>query len=204
MDSPSTICECVQNAAALCGFQVPSEEKVMNIIGLGLKDALEQLLPGLSDADTMRLASHYRKLYTEMSTPALYPGIRAWLNELNDAKHALCIATGKSRASLEHHLLAHQLDSFFSATRCADETKTKPHPLMIEELLAEFGIDAENAIMVGDTEYDVVMAKRAGVQALAVTYGAHDRERLMSLQPEGCVDSVHEASAWLAKWLSNS
>jgi len=110
----------------------------------------------------------------------------------------LGIATGKSRRGLDRQLATTGLAPFFRASRCADETHPKPDPAMLHELMAELDVAADNALMIGDTSHDLQMARAAGVDALAVTYGAHSAAGLIDCGPRGCVASVSELEQWLA------
>ena len=119
------------------------------------------------------------------------------LEQLIDRGFMLAIATGKARRGLDPVLADTGLKSLFHGSRCADETRSKPHPQMLEELLDEFAVTADEAIMIGDTEYDMLMAKSLGMDALAVSYGVHDKSDILKHEPLSCVDSVSELSKWL-------
>ena len=127
----------------------------------------------------------------------LFAGMRELIESLH-AERILGIATGKSRRGLERSLEASGLKPFFRASRCADETQPKPHPAMLLELMDELEVQAQGALMIGDTSHDLDMARAAGVDALAVTYGAHAEEGLRSCQPRACVASVPELRQWLS------
>lgn len=118
------------------------------------------------------------------------------LNRLKAGGHTLTIATGKSRKGLDRIFGVLGVADFFHATRCADETASKPDPLMLEELLSEFGVDAGEAVMIGDTEYDMEMARRINMPRIAVSYGAHHIDRLHSYQPELCLDQFDHLLGW--------
>jgi phosphoglycolate phosphatase len=128
----------------------------------------------------------------------LFSGMRELLASLQKER-ILGIATGKSRRGLDRSLEATGLKPYFQASRCADETHPKPHPAMLLELMDELGVAAQGALMIGDTSHDLEMARAAGVDALAVTYGAHAEENLRSCQPRACVASVAELSRWLSE-----
>jgi len=113
----------------------------------------------------------------------LFPGVLATLQKLKGQEFHLAIATGKSRRGLDRVLAQLDLLDFFDATRCADETRSKPHPQMLHELLDELRMSAEQAVMIGDTEYDLAMARSAGMPRIAVDYGAHAIERLLPYEP---------------------
>jgi phosphoglycolate phosphatase len=127
----------------------------------------------------------------------LFEGIPALLAELRQRGHVLAVATGKSRVGLERSLDHSGLRGLFSASRCADECHSKPHPQMLEELMSEFGAPAESTVMIGDTSHDLLMARNASVDALAVTYGAHPHDHLLEYAPIACLHSVGELSSWL-------
>jgi phosphoglycolate phosphatase len=197
IDSASTIAECIRLAAGDLGLEVPTKEQASHVIGLGLHDALRLAVPGLGAEQITefveRYRHHFRAREHEMD---LFAGMRELLESLH-SKRILGIATGKSRRGLDRSLEASGLKSFFRASRCADETQPKPHPAMLLELIDELEVPAEGALMIGDTSHDLDMARAAGVDALAVTYGAHAEEGLRSCQPRACVASVPELDRWL-------
>ena len=114
------------------------------------------------------------------------------LLELKGQGHTLAVATGKSRRGLARIFDHMNLEDFFAASRCADETRSKPHPLMLEEILAELAVPREDAVMIGDTDFDLIMAKAAKVKAVGVTYGAHPVERLERALPDLLVDELSQ------------
>jgi phosphoglycolate phosphatase len=123
--------------------------------------------------------------------------VRGLLDELRASGRLLAVATGKSRRGLDQAFAATGLARYFSASRCADETTPKPDPAMLLELLGELEAAPAGALMVGDTSHDLEMARGAGVDAVAVSYGAHAGDALRSLAPRACVESVAELRAWL-------
>jgi phosphoglycolate phosphatase len=126
----------------------------------------------------------------------LFPGILDLLEQLS-RERLLAIATGKSRKGLDRALEFGNLKRFFSASRCADETHPKPHPAMLLELMEELGVEAAKALMIGDTSHDLEMAQAAGVDAIAVTYGAHPEQGLKACGPLGCFPDVGALREWL-------
>ena len=129
----------------------------------------------------------------------LFPGARETLELLKEAGFDLAVATGKGRAGLDKALRQTGLSGVFSATRCSDETHSKPHPRMLNEILQELQVDSQQTLMVGDTEYDLQMANQAGVSPVAVSYGVHARERLLRHHPLVCLDRITELLDWLAE-----
>jgi phosphoglycolate phosphatase len=118
------------------------------------------------------------------------------MNALKDEGFKLAIATGKSRRGLDRVLKKLELDDYFHASRCADETLSKPHPLMINELLVELDVPQREAVMIGDTEWDMKMADNAEVRKIAVSFGAHKPERLHACRPDLFVDDFSKILDW--------
>lgn len=201
MDSAAKIVRCFQAAARDVGVPVPADADVRNIIGLGLKDALDLLLPGTDDALRRALAERYRRHFLELDTTEarLFPGVLEGLARLREAGFRLAIATGKARRGLDRALRETAIAHYFCASRCADEALSKPHPQMLHDILACTGTPPERALMVGDTTYDMQMAAAATVGGLAVSYGAHERERLLAHNPLACLDSFPQVCAWLER-----
>ena len=198
MDSEAKIVNCFRKAAADVEIDYPGDEATRNIIGLGLKEALDILLPGLSDAIRQQVVDRYREhfLYLDETEMPLFKGVEEGLKQLQDDNYSLAIATGKARIGLDKVLEHTQLGEYFAVSRCADEAISKPHPRMVLEILAETGVSAENAIVVGDTTYDIQMAHRAGTDALAVCYGVHSSEKLKEEKPLACVDNFDSVIEW--------
>ena len=198
MDSAPAIVASIQASCADLGLPVPPPERAAHVIGLGLKDALSYAVPELPREDYGKLAERYRHHYLARDPHIqLFPGVREMLTGLKERGHLLAVATGKSRAGLERVFLATELKPLFDGSRCADETHSKPHPAMLQELMQELQIDADAALMIGDTSHDLQMAVNAGVASLAVTYGAHPRDNLTVLNPVACVDAPQDLAHWL-------
>jgi phosphoglycolate phosphatase len=141
--------------------------------------------------------AHYRKHFLAcQDSMQLFEGMRELLSELSKT-HLLAIATGKSRRGLDRALQAGDLRAYFTASRCADETNPKPHPAMLLELMDELDASKEGTLMIGDTSHDLEMARAAGVDALAVTYGAHPEAGLRACEPLGCMENVQALKEWL-------
>jgi phosphoglycolate phosphatase len=197
IDSAGTIVRCIQDAAREMGLEVPAAERARHVIGLGLHDSLSHAVPGLAAARYREFADHYRRHFlARQDAMLLFAGVRELLEDLA-RERLLAIATGKSRRGLDRALDADDLRRFFSSSRCADETHPKPHPAMLLELMETLQVDKESTLMVGDTTHDLEMARAAGVDALAVTYGAHDEAGLRACSPVGCFPSVQALAAWL-------
>jgi phosphoglycolate phosphatase len=200
MDSTAGITVAIQEAARDMGLPVPAREAASHVIGLGLHDSLRGAVPSLPVEKYGDFVALYRKHFNaQQETMALFPGVRELLEDLRARTFRLAVATGKSRRGLDHALQATGLARYFSASRCADETSPKPHPAMLLELMRDFGLEKRELLMIGDTSHDLGMAKNAGVDAVAVGYGAHPVESLHAWQPRACVNSVRELQEWLTK-----
>lgn len=198
MDSAGMIVGCVQAAARDLALEPPSDERARHIIGLGLVDALRHAMPNLPEARYEDLVERYRHHYLSRDHElVLFSGVDAMMQGLAKSGRWLGIATGKSRRGLDRALDHSGLGACFHATRCADECHSKPHPQMLEELMTEFAVAPTRTLMIGDTTHDLLMARNAGVDAVAVSYGAHPRDALLAVEPRGCVHSIVELTAWL-------
>ena len=199
MDSTAGITVSIQEAAREMGLPVPAREAASHVIGLGLQDSLRNAVPSLPVAKYMDFVELYRKHFlAQQESMTLFPGVRELLEQLQSDGHLLALATGKSRRGLDHALEATGLGGHFVSSRCGDETNPKPHPAMLLELMDELTLTAGALLMIGDTSHDLGMANSAGVDAVAVTYGAHPGEALRALAPRACVSSVVELRQWLA------
>ena len=199
MDSAARIVSSLTAAFADVGAKAPAQERCRDIIGLGLEEAMQRLWPESNDAQRARLITSYRHHYLVANTTPtpLFPGAVEVISALHEAGYLLAVATGKSRRGLDSALQQSGLGRWFHATRCADETFSKPHPQMLLELFDELGVAASDGVMIGDTEYDVQMAHNAGVDAVAVCYGVHAPERLLALQPRACLHAIDALPGWL-------
>jgi len=198
MDSAGVIAACIQAASRDMGLPVPSHGEASHIIGLGLREALEHLFPNLAEAAYPELVDHYRRHYLSQDAEIpLFDGARELVAELHAGGHLLAVATGKARRGLDRAFEHSGLEPYFHASRTADETFSKPHPAMIEELLEELMIEPERALMIGDTSHDLQMASNAGIASLAAGYGAHPPENLSGFGPLAVCRSFPELAAWL-------
>ena len=199
MDSAGVIVDSIQRACEDMGRAAPDDRACRQIIGLGLIQALQTLLPDWPEADYPALVERYRHHYLGRDDRIpLFDGVSDGLRELATQGHTLAVATGKSRMGLARALQSSQLGPCFAATRCADETHSKPHPAMVLELIAELEADPARTLVIGDTSHDLLMASNAGVASLGVTYGAHEAGDLHPHAPLALMDSFVEVYAWLA------
>lgn len=199
MDSAEHIVSCMQNAITELDLEPKTNNEVKNIIGLGLREALLALYPQATELELTSLVDRYREhFFDQNSTPCdLFDGARELIHELDTAGYLLAVATGKGRNGLDKVLNETDLKGYFPITRCADEAHSKPHPQMMLDIIEYYNIDANDALMVGDTEYDLKMANNASAHSVAVTYGVHEKQRLLDCKPLTCLDSVNELHHWL-------
>lgn len=198
MDSTGTIVKCIQSAAKDLGLVIPDRKAASHVIGLGLSEAIRMAMPGLDEHLYPRLVERYRYHYLAQDQDLiLFDGVPEMLADLSQQGYFLAVATGKSRVGLNRALHGTNLLSLFDATRCADETFSKPHPAMLQELTRELGQDMKRTVMIGDTTHDLQMAINAGAASIAVDYGAHPVNELTPLEPIFTASAAIQLHAWL-------
>ena len=205
-NSEHRIIEAVGLALEELGLPQRSADEIRNVIGLGMQECLETLFPDIEPERHAGFINTYRKHFTLRNNRpvSLFPGVRDVLTSLRGGGYELAVATGKSRRGLDRELKESGLDAVIKASRCADESPSKPHPGMLEDLLEQTFTPAEEALMIGDTTYDMQMARDAGVDRVGVSYGAHETARLLEYGPLEIVDSVHELQQWLSNQAARS
>ena len=198
MDSAGVIVDSIQRACEDIGLSAPSDHASRQIIGLGLTQALQALLPDLPADDYPRLVERYRHHYLGRDEQIpLFEGVASGIQQLHGHGFQLAVATGKSQLGLSRALESSGLGAWFAATRCADQTHSKPHPAMVLELIDEQDADPVRTLVIGDTSHDLLMASNAGVASLGVTYGAHEAHDLHPHAPLALMNSFAEVHAWL-------
>lgn len=199
-DSLNHIVSSMQQASRTLRLEARSAGEIRNIIGLGLNEAMARLYPELSEGVVMEMVERYREFYlgAPVQPALLYPDAEQTLGRLQAQGYLLAVATGKSRRGLQRALRETGLAHLFHASCCADEAFSKPHPQMLERIMERLGVMPPETLMVGDTEYDLQMARSAGACAAAVAYGAHEPQRLLAHEPLCCLDSLKELPEWLA------
>ena len=194
IDSQAHILSCMKLAFASANHAVPEDKDIRHIIGLSLASAIKTLDQSLDDAEVSRIADLYRQhFFSESTQPSeLFAGAADTILDLHAQGYFLAVATGKGRHGLDVALETTGLGQYFHITRCADETRSKPDPLMLDEILTDLDLLPEQAIMVGDTSYDVDMARNIKMDSIAVTYGMHDPDHLRSSNPTYFADSIDQ------------
>lgn len=192
MDSVGRIVACVQEAARDCGEPVPTALQTHQIIGLSLEVGIPRLFGlGQGSERASVLIARYRHHYLHDDTPSpLFAGASELLHHWREQGIALAVATGKSRHGLDRVLDETGLRPLFAATRGADEANSKPDPLMLTQILAELGLQPEQAVMIGDSIHDLAMAQALAMPRIGVTWGVHDRALLAEHEPVAIVDTM--------------
>jgi phosphoglycolate phosphatase len=197
-DSTKIIVRCIQQAVVDVGGVMPTDKAAAYVIGMGLMQALAHAAPDVPQDKYPELGARYRHHYlARQHDLSLFEGVLPLLGELKARHHWLAVATGKSRRGLDDVLHTVQLKGMFNGSRTADETAGKPHPLMLQELMREFGADAQRTLMVGDTTHDLQMALNAGCPSVGVSYGAHEPGEFEALRPLFVAHSVRSLHDWL-------
>ena len=205
VDSQHLIYASMQAAFAAAGQPIPAREAALAVVGLSLPQAMAALAPHLPEAETLRLAEHYRddmlaRRRAGGDEAPLYPGARAALERLAaEPATLLGIATGKARRGLDHIFAAHGIGRLFATAQTADNHPSKPHPAMLLAALVETGCPPERAAIVGDTEFDIAMGRAAGLATVGVDWGYHPRRRLEAAGAGAIVSSFDELDATLVR-----
>ncbi|TFZ04037.1 HAD family hydrolase [Ramlibacter humi] len=197
-DSTKVIVRCIQRAVVDVGGALPTEQAAAYVIGMSLGQALARAAPDVPPEKYQELGQRYRHHYDQHQNDlSLFDGVLPLLQELRARHHWLAVATGKSRRGLDEVLRTEELHGVFDGSRTADETAGKPHPLMLQELMREFGAEPGRTLMVGDTTHDLEMARNAGCASVGVTYGAHEPDSFHELGPRHIAHSVRDLRDWL-------
>jgi len=207
VDSTGRIVDSMQLAAAEVGLPVVPDSAVQNIIGLGLPEALRTVWPGIHDEQLDAMTQVYARnfVYDSKVSMDFFSGVAELLPALRSQGRLLAVATGKSRKGLSRMFTELFVDGApvgeqFAASRCADETRSKPDPLMLRELLSELDVEVDRAVMVGDTSWDLDMAAAIGMDTVAMSHGAHDDAALKACGPKTICHSIAELKAWITQY----
>ena len=199
-DSTAIIVRSIQQAVLDVGGAKPTDEAASYVIGMALMPALAHAAPDVPKDKYPLLGERYRHHYLATQHDiSLFDGVLPMLADLKRRHHWLTVATGKSRRGLDDVLASRQLHGIFDGSRTADETAGKPDPLMLHELMREFGTEPERTLMIGDTTHDLQMARNASVASVGVSYGAHEPHDFGALGPRYIAHSVAGLNRWLAE-----
>ena len=199
-DSTQIIVRCIQAAVVDVGGARPSDTAAAYVIGMALMQALAHAAPDVPPEKYTELGNRYRYHYLQHQDDlSLFEGVLPMLDGLKARQHLLTVATGKSRRGLDEALRTVELAGVFDGSRTADETAGKPDPLMLHELMQEFGVEPSRVLMIGDTTHALQMAVNAGCASVGVSYGAHTPEDFGALNPLHVAHSVADLNQWLAR-----
>ena len=197
-DSTQIIVRCIQAAVVDVGGARPSDTAAAYVIGMALMPALARAAPDVPPEKYQELANRYRfHFFKRQDDICVFDGILSLLADLRVRGHWLTVATGKSRMGLNHALQDSQFNGLFDGSRTADETAGKPSPLMLNELMTEFGVEPERTLMIGDTTHDLQMAVNAGCPCVGVSYGTHAPDSFAQFNPLFVADSAAQLREWL-------
>ena len=190
VDSIDWIVHCIQQAAVRHGCPMPEPQATKDIIGLSIENAIRQLFPDVDDEIRRKVAADYGNTFfsKQISRDDLFPGVYEMLAQFRADGYRLAVATGKKSSGLDEAIAATGVADLFCTTRCSDQTASKPHPRMIDEIIAELGVDRQRTLMVGDSVHDLQMAINAQVASVGVTCGAHSKAILQEYQPLMCLE----------------
>lgn len=200
-DSIGRIVTAMHIAAQRAGRPERDEESVKGIIGLGLPEAILSLYPGMTPDQVLSFRQHYADVYIGLDAQPspLFAGVKESLETFRDEGYRLAVATGKARRGLDRVLKANGWENFFDITRAADESASKPDPLMLNQILAHCDVPPEQALMVGDASFDLLMARNAGIDSVAVGYGAQSMQSLLAYEPRLAIQHFTELRTWLGR-----
>lgn len=201
VDSASRIVACLRSAAEDIGLPELPDEQLRHIIGLSLEGAVKRLYPGMKEKKRQDYGQAYREhyMYKNNDPSPLFAEVETMLATWQEQGYYLAVATGKSRIGLKKDLTEHALAPYFYTTKTADETAAKPDPLMLREILLELDISANEAIMIGDTRFDIDMAKTINMHTVGLAQGAHPKSMLEASQPTILLDSIQKLPTWIAE-----
>ncbi|PLK26488.1 HAD hydrolase-like protein [Novosphingobium sp. TH158] len=202
VDGQASICEAMEAAFTEAGLPAPDRHSVRRIVGLSLPQAVRRLAPEADGRVQALAVDAYKRAYRtareqgRIAEP-LFDGIAPLLDDLRQAGWLLGVATGKSDRGLNHCLATHGLTGHFATLQTADRHPSKPHPSMMEAALAETLADPAQAVMIGDTAFDMALAVNCGVRAIGVDWGYHDRAELVAAGAEWVAETPDQLGEYL-------
>ena len=205
VDGQAAICETMEQAFVAVGLPAPERAAVRRIVGLSLPQALSRLAPDTDDTTRAQVIEAYKTHYRERRTSGrleepLYEGIDPLLRHLHAGSKLLGVATGKSDRGLQACLASHGLTQLFTTLQTADRHPSKPHPAMLHEAMDEAGAAPHDTVMIGDTTFDIAMARAAGTRAIGVAWGYHDPAELLDAGADQVARNVAELGAMVGGW----
>ncbi len=197
VDGQAAICETMELAFRNTGLAAPERNKVRRIVGFSLPFALRELAHDATDDERHAVVEAYKAGYRELRLSGalrepLYAGIAALIDELDAEGRLLGVATGKSDRGLHACLDTHGIKHRFVSLQTADRHPSKPHPAMLEAALGDAGVAPADAVMIGDTSFDMEMAQAAGVRAIGVAWGYHEPRELLDAGASAVAETAQQ------------
>jgi phosphoglycolate phosphatase len=200
VNSTGLIVRAIKEAALIKGIPLSDEKKLFSVIGLGLDRAFHKLFNYLGEDEVIELQLLYKESYLKsINEVSLFDGIEFGIKDLRRRGYSLAIATGKSRRGLDMALQQSGLELLFGLTKTVDECFSKPHPQMVNEILDFYLARKDEALIIGDSSYDLEMGLNAGIDSLGVTFGSQRREELVKYKPKAIVDNAYEIFEWIMR-----
>ena len=195
LDSTEAIIMSVKNCWKACGFKVPKTDRIRRIIGLPWEESIRELIPGAGEAEFTQIRQIYQKFASEdrntnLHRQSLFPGVLEVLNSVESAGFLMAIITSRNSNRLEEILEGHGINNRFVTLKTTDHGPGKPDPFLMLQTLEETGINKENAVMVGDTTFDILMARSAGTAAIGVSWGVHKIKDLLEAGADRVVEEI--------------
>jgi phosphoglycolate phosphatase len=205
VDSQANICLAMEHAFEQAGMNPPSRHSIRRIVGLSLVEIMRVLLPDSDASLHAEMADRYRSSYlilrnNGLEHEPLYDGMAALLASMDESGWLLGVATGKSDRGLERCLDHHAIKGLFVTMQTADRHPSKPHPSMVYQALADAGVKAQQAVVIGDTVYDIHMGRAAGTRTIGVNWGYHPVEELREAGADAIAESMDELAALLGEF----
>ncbi len=194
IDSIDGIVNCLQTAAKHCGCVIPESQAAKDVIGLSISNACSKLFPEADQETVTMLSVSYQQAYLsrQIGRQDLFQDVYEMLVDLKQAGYQLAVATGKTRAGLQHALQSTGTEDLFDITRCSDETASKPDPRMLHEIIQYTNVAYERTLMLGDSSHDLQMAMNAQISSIGVLCGAHPEDILQQFSPLLCLQQPAE------------
>jgi phosphoglycolate phosphatase len=195
LDSANSIVTGVLACWEACGFPAPENERIRRIIGLPWKESIYELLPGAGETEFAQIKAYHTEVASgkrprPFRQESLFPGIEDALDRVEEAGYLLSVITSRSSDRLKNLLEANGIGKRFITLKTTDNGPGKPNPFLMNQTLSELGVDKENAVMIGDTTFDMIMARSAGTAAIGVSWGVHESDELTKAGADHVVDEV--------------
>ena len=201
VDSTARIVDAMQMAIVENAMSALTDHAIQQIIGLGLPEALKVLWPDITAAQSLQMQKSYVANFSHHSNVdvGFFAQAHEIFEQLKQLGYVLAVATGKTRRGLDEMLDGMDVRDIFDITRCADETASKPNPKMLQEILDELNLTHQQALMVGDTSFDLDMARDINMDSIGMTHGAHESKILTASGAKALCHDLNDLLDWIKK-----